>query len=136
MEQPLVYEVNYNGAMQRVTSPNTILTFTAPSLPDGVFNGSIAVTVTAINRFGRGMPVDPEYAVISKLHHAYVVCSVYRYIITTYVQCTYLKWQKLSKRKVLWLTGFYPNVGKTFAVFTLTVWKVLKKAFAELNICQ
>ena len=32
-------------------------------------------------------------------------------------------------------TGFHPNVGKTFAAFALTVWKVLKKDIAELNIC-
>ena len=31
-------------------------------------------------------------------------------------------------------TGFHPNVGKTFAVFTLSVWKALKKAIAQLNI--
>ena len=72
LEQPLVYEVNYNGTMQNVTSPNTALTFTVPSLPDGVFDGSITVTVTAINKFGRGIPNDPEYAVISKLHHTYM----------------------------------------------------------------
>ena len=60
--------MNYNRTMQNVTSPNTTLTFTAPSLPDGVFYGNITVTVTAINRLGRGTPSDPEYSVISKLH--------------------------------------------------------------------
>ena len=68
LEQPVVYEVNYNGTMQNVTSPTTTLTFTAPSLPDGVFDGNITVTVSAINRFGRGTPSDPENFVISKLH--------------------------------------------------------------------
>ena len=70
LEQPLVYEVNYNGSIQNVTSPNTTLTFTAPPLPDGVFDGSITVTLTGINKFGRGTPSDPEHAVISKLHYA------------------------------------------------------------------
>ena len=40
----------------------------------------------------------------------------------------------LSKRKVLRLTGFYPSVGKIFVVFASFVWKVPKKAIAELNI--
>ena len=86
LEQPLVYEVNYNGTMQNVTSTNTTLTFTAPSLPDGEFDGKITVTVTAINRLGHGVPSDPEYAVISKLHHTYI-CTVGTYcIIVTYVR--------------------------------------------------
>ena len=72
LEQPVVYEVNYNGTMQNVTSPTTILTFTAPSLPDRVFSGNITVTVTAINRFGRGTTSNPKYFVISKLHTLYV----------------------------------------------------------------
>ena len=49
-----------------VTSPTTELTFTAPSLPDGVFVDNITVTVTAINRFGYGMPSDPVEFEISK----------------------------------------------------------------------
>ena len=65
-EQPLVYEVYYNGTRENVTSPTTTLTFTAPSLPGGVFVGNITVTVTAINRFGRGTPSDPDYEEISK----------------------------------------------------------------------
>ena len=65
LEEPLVYEVSYNGTMQNVSSSTTTLTFTAPSLPDGVFSGNITVTVTAINRFGRGMPSDPEDFLIS-----------------------------------------------------------------------
>ena len=32
--------------------------------------------------------------------------------------------------------GFYPNLVESFAVFALFVWKLLKKAIAELNICQ
>ena len=74
LEQPLVYEVYYNGTKQNVTSPNTTLTFTAPSLPDGVFNDSITVIVTAINRFGRGPPSDPNNFEISEL------CAFYSYV--------------------------------------------------------
>ena len=67
LEQTLVYEVYYNGTSQNVTSPTTTLTFTAPSLPDGVFVDNITVIVTAINRFGCGQPSDPDYDVISEL---------------------------------------------------------------------
>ena len=52
--------------MINVTSPTTTLTFNA-SLPDGVFVGNIIVIVTAVNRFGRGTPSDPDYFAISKL---------------------------------------------------------------------
>ena len=72
LEQPVVYEVNYNGTIQNVTSPTTTLTFTAPSLPDGVFDANISVTVTATNIFGRGTFSDPKYFVISKLHALYI----------------------------------------------------------------
>ena len=81
LEQPLVYEVNYNGTIKNVTSPTTILTFTAPLLPDGVFSGSITVTVTAINKLGAGLPSDPEYFLISKLC-TYMHAYVYTYIKT------------------------------------------------------
>ena len=67
LKQPLVYKVYYNGTRQNVTSPTTTLTFTAPLLPDGVFVDNISVVVTAINRFGRGSPSDPESFEISKL---------------------------------------------------------------------
>ena len=68
LEQPLVYEVYYNGTRENVTGSTTTLTFTAPSLPDGVFVGNITVIVTAINRFGRGTPSDPDYDEISELY--------------------------------------------------------------------
>ena len=66
LDQPLVYEVHYNGTMENVTGPTTTLTFTAPSLSDGVFVNNITVTVTAINRFGRGETSDPDNAEISR----------------------------------------------------------------------
>ena len=54
------------GQWRMFTSPTTELAFTAPSLPDGVFVDNITVTVTAINRFGYGMPSDPVEFEISK----------------------------------------------------------------------
>ena len=65
----------YNGTTENVTSPTTSLTFTAPSLPDGVFVDNIAVTVTAINRFGHGTPSDPEEYEISM----FFICTVHYY---------------------------------------------------------
>ena len=75
LEQPLVYEVYYNGTMMNVNSPTTELTFTAPSLPDGAFIDNITVTVTAINRFGRGTPSDPESIEISELN-IYIIIGI------------------------------------------------------------
>ena len=72
LDQPLVYEVYYNGTRQNVTSPTTTLTFTAPSLPDGVFFGHVTVIVIAINRLGRGTPSDLESFEISKLCLFYI----------------------------------------------------------------
>ena len=67
LEQPLVYEVYYNGGMMNVNSPTTTLTFTAPSLPDGEFFGNITVNVTAINIFGHGASIESNVAEISML---------------------------------------------------------------------
>ena len=66
LDQLLVYGVYYSGTMKNVTSPTTELTFTAPSLPDGVFVSNITISVTAINRFGYGTPSDPDYFEISE----------------------------------------------------------------------
>ena len=54
---PLLYEVYYNGTTQNVTNPTTMLVFNAPSL-SGMFIGKITVVVTAINRFGCGLPSE------------------------------------------------------------------------------
>ena len=72
LDQPLVYEVCYNGNMMNVTSQNTQLPFTAPSLASDVFDDNITVTVTAINRFGRGEISDADSAVISRFHVQYM----------------------------------------------------------------
>ena len=55
----------YNGTMVNVDSSTTTLTFTVPSLPDGVFTGTFVVMVTARNRYGIGPASDPETAVIT-----------------------------------------------------------------------
>ena len=59
------YQVYYNGTMMNVNSSTTTLTFTAPSLPDGVFTGTVVVMVTAVNRYGVGPASNPESAVIT-----------------------------------------------------------------------
>ena len=45
-----------------VNSSTTTLTFTASSLPDGVFTGTVVVMVTAVSIFGVGPPSDPATA--------------------------------------------------------------------------
>ena len=57
--------------MVNVTSSTTTLTFTAPSLPDGVFTGTVVVMVTAVNRYGVGPASNPESAVVTGKY----VCS-------------------------------------------------------------
>ena len=44
--------------MMNVNSSTTTLTFTAPSLPDAVFTGTVVVMVTAVNRYGVGPASD------------------------------------------------------------------------------
>ena len=58
------YQVYYNGTMMNVNSSTTTLTFTAPSLPDDVFTGTVVVMVTAISRYGVGSPSNPVAAII------------------------------------------------------------------------
>ena len=48
-----------------VSNSTTTLTFTAPSLPDGVFTGTIVVMVTVIGRYGIGPASEPETAVFT-----------------------------------------------------------------------
>ena len=49
-----MYQVNYSGITVSVNNSTTTLTFTAPSLPDGVFTGTVVVMVTVVNRLGIG----------------------------------------------------------------------------------
>ena len=65
----------YNGTMMNVNSSTTTLTFTAPSLPDGVFTVTIVVVVTAVNKYGMGLASDPA---TTRIYGQYYI-SVYRY---------------------------------------------------------
>ena len=78
LEQPLVYQVYYNGSRTNVTSPTSTLTFDAPSLPNGVFIRNIIVIVTAINRFETGAPSEPVNDEISML--ILCMCSYKLYV--------------------------------------------------------
>ena len=44
-----MYQVYNSGITVNVTSSTTTLTFTAPSLPDGVFTGTVVIMVIAVN---------------------------------------------------------------------------------------
>ena len=48
-----------------VNSSTTTLTFTAPSLPDGVFTGTVVVMVTAVSRYGVGPASDPQTTTVT-----------------------------------------------------------------------
>ena len=54
----------YNGTTRNVDSSTTALTFTAPLLPDGLFTGTVVVTVAAISRLGVGPTSNPLSALI------------------------------------------------------------------------
>ena len=60
-----MYRVYYNGSFDYVDSPNTSLIFRAPSVPEGYFNSSVVVSVTAVNRFGDGPSSENVSAEIS-----------------------------------------------------------------------
>ena len=72
-EHTIGYQVYYvyngtimNGTTVNVHSSNTTtLTFTAPSLPDGVFTGTVVVTVTAVSSIGICQASDPATAIIN-----------------------------------------------------------------------
>ena len=65
--------------MINVNRSTTTLTFTAPSLPDGVFTVTVVVMVTAVNRFGVG---PPSNLVIAKVNGIYVA---------TYMHCFHIR---------------------------------------------
>ena len=51
--------------MMEVNSSTTTLTFTAPSLPDGVFIDTLVVMVTAVSILGIGSPSAPVSTLIT-----------------------------------------------------------------------
>ena len=59
-----MYQVHYSGMIVNVDSSTTTLTFTAPSLPDGVFTGTVVVMVTVVGSVGVGPASDPATAEI------------------------------------------------------------------------
>ena len=59
-----MYQVHYSGMIVNVDSSITTLTFTAPSLPDGVFTGTVVVMVTVVRNVGVGPASDPATAEI------------------------------------------------------------------------
>lgn len=48
-----------------VNGRTTALTFAAPELLNDMFTGTVVVTVTAINRYGKGPASEPKDAVIT-----------------------------------------------------------------------
>ena len=48
-----------------VNSSTTTLTFTTPSLPNGVFTGTVVVMVTAVNRYGVGPASNSETTTVT-----------------------------------------------------------------------
>ena len=95
-----MYQVHYNGIAVNESSSNNTSTFTAPSLPDGVFTGTVDVMVTAVNRFGIGPASDPATAEIRG--NQYVHNSVY---ILTF---TYTLWDQIV------LAIFCCNIARGF----------------------
>ena len=59
-----MYQVHYSGMIVNVDSSTTTLTFTAPSLPDGVFTGTVVVMVTVVSNVGVRTASDPATAEI------------------------------------------------------------------------
>ena len=62
--------------MINIDSSTTALTFTAPSLPDGVFTGTVVVMVTAVSMLESGPASDPASA---EIHSTYVACYLDTY---------------------------------------------------------
>ena len=57
--------MDYNGTVMNVSSSTTAQTFSAPSLSDGVFTGTVVVMVTTISRYGIGPASEPKTAVFT-----------------------------------------------------------------------
>ena len=61
-----------------VNSSTTTLTFTAPSLPDGVFTGTVVVMVTATSILGNGPASDPAIAEIHSMLRMIKKLKIYK----------------------------------------------------------
>ena len=62
------YQVHYSGVIVNVNSSITTLIFTAPSLPDDVFTGTVVVMVTAFSRYGIGPASEPANATLTGMN--------------------------------------------------------------------
>ena len=83
--------------MKDVNSSTTKLTFTAPSLPDGVFSGTVVVMVTAVNRIGMGPASDPAIAEIDGMFvHVYVLAHVHESMHVCMCICAYVTMCKIN----------------------------------------
>ena len=58
-------DVYYNETVMSVTISTTMLSFTAPSLPDGMFTRTLVATVTTIYTFGNGPVSNQARAIIT-----------------------------------------------------------------------
>ena len=67
LEQPLIYQVYYNGTTREVDNVTLSLTFSFSPLSVGIFRDNIHLIVTAVNRFGNGMPSVTATARVCKL---------------------------------------------------------------------
>ena len=79
------YQVYYNGTMINVNSSTTTLTFNAPSLPDGVFTGTVVVIVSAVIRLIVGPASDPATARINSQYmysHVHTCTAIYSHLYT------------------------------------------------------
>ena len=66
-----------------VNSSTTTLKFTAPSLPDGVFTGTVVVMVTAVSQYGVGPDSDHVTATVTGMvTYIMLKCSLPTYIMT------------------------------------------------------
>ena len=71
----------YNATMMNVNSSTTTLTFTAPSLPDGVLTGTVVVIVIATSGYGIGPASENETAVIyGKKFKLLMMCIIKEYL--------------------------------------------------------
>ena len=100
------YLVHYNGTIMTVNSSTTTLTFTAPSLPDGVFTGIVVVMVTAVSSIGEGPVSDPANAIITGKHPHTYVCKYS--LVCNNIQYRYMKMHNMSKciYRLIWLIKF------------------------------
>ena len=100
------YLVHYNGTITTVTSSTTTLRFTAPPLPDGVFTGTIFVTVTAVSSIGVGPASDPATVIITGMRLLYNMKSLLYVILPLQTGCFCSLLHFLTRFDVLNFTFF------------------------------